>query len=332
LSIKVFSPIQSTEKDKWFNLPGANTVYRFPISILPSKGIVDFKVYEKSDTTLPVAFITFVDSANVAISSHSTINPNTPSANGYSSITLQIPTGSAYFLMGSDNACHVLAKAGKLEPFPPLTPIKYTSSQSVTIANSANIALLGGGGAAGSLNGANFSSGTKGGAGSGYLTHGSISPGTYSLTIGAGGNIVLGSNSAAGGTGGTSTFSTFNAAGGVGTSGTTGGAGGSGGGTTGSSATTNNTGGFNGNSSSGVGSGVTANLFVSAPGGSWPNGAGGVYAGGAGASNTTPLTQNGQSASPNTGGGGGGCRTNSTDGYGANGGNGGSGALWVLES
>jgi hypothetical protein len=334
LSIKVFSPIQSTEKDKWFNLPVANTVYKFPISILPSKGIVDFKVYEKSDTAVSIAFITFIDSANVAISSHSTINPNTPSANGYSSITLQIPTGAAYFLMGSDNPCYVLAKAGKLEPFPLSTPIKYTTSQNVTITNSANVALLGGGGTAGSANQVNSSTQSRGGGGSGYLTHGSISPGNYSLTIGAGGApSTFGSNTAPGGTGGTTTFSTFNAAGGVGTGSSTGGAGGSGGGSSGTSSTANNRGGFNGSSSGGTGSGVTANLFIAAPaGGTWPNGAGGVYAGGAGANSSTPLTQQGQDALPNTGGGGGGGKSNSTEGYVTIGGNGGSGALWVLES
>ena len=332
MSIKVFSPIDVAEKDKWYNLPTTGSTYRFPISSLPSRGIIEFRAYEKSDNAINVVTLSFLDSAGAPISNHSLINPNTSSTVGYLSIVLQVPASAAYFMTGSQQPAYFLARAVRLQPFPPSTPIKYTTSQSVTIANSANIALLGGGGAAGSLNGANFSAGTKGGAGSGYLTHGSISPGTYSLTIGAGGNIVSPSNTAAGGTGGTSTFSTFNAAGGVGTSGTTGGAGGSGGGTTGSSATTNNSGGFNGNSSSGVGSGVAANLFVSATGGSWPNGAGGIYAGGAGASNTTPLTQTGQSASPNTGGGGGGCRTNTTDGYGANGGNGGSGALWVLES
>lgn len=334
MSIKVFSPIQSTEKDKWFNLPVANTVYKFPISILPSKGIVDFKVYEKSDTAVSIAFITFIDSANVAISSHSTINPNTPSANGYSSITLEIPTGSAYFLMGSDNACHVLAKAGKLEPFPPLTPTKYSSSQSITITNTANVALLGGGGAAGSTGSANTVSNTsRGGGGSGYLTHASVSPGNYSLTIGAGGQTVLGSNTAAGGTGGTTSFAGSNAAGGVGTGSSTGGAGGSGGGSSGTTSTVNNNGGFNGSSSGGAGSGVTTNLFTgAAAGGPWPNGAGGSYAGGAGGNSSTPLTQNGASALPNTGGGGGGIKSNATEGYAATGGNGGSGALWVLES
>ena len=148
MSIKVFSPINVAQTDKWYNLPTANTVYQFPVSTLPSKGLIDFRVYEKLDSVLSLATIAFLDSANSIISNQYLINPNTSSTNGYWSVVLEVPSNARFFLIGSNDPSYLLAKAVKFERLPLATPIKYTNSQSITIANAANIALLGGGGAA----------------------------------------------------------------------------------------------------------------------------------------------------------------------------------------
>ena len=329
MSTKVFSPINSAEKDKWYDLAAGETTYRFPVSTLPSRGIIELKAYEKSDTFVTFTNVTFLDSASAIISTYPLLNLDTTSTRGHSSIVLQVPSNAVYFLIGATDPSYVLARAVKLEPITPLTPIRYTNSQNITITNSANVALLGGGGAGGSST--TNTATTRGGAGSGYLTHASVSPGNYALTIGAGGT-----TASAGNTGGTTSFAGSNAAGGVGTGGNDGANGGSGGGDSSSSSNVNSNGGFNGGNagtSGGLGSGVTANLFTPGAGGAFPGGAGGVYGGGAGATNT-PTNQGavqGQSGAPGSGAGGGGSSASVNTGN-RSGGNGGSGALWVLES
>ena len=145
----------------------------------------------------------------------------------------------------------------------PKTVFILTSTQSITLTKSFTAYCIGGGGGGGTRRsgGSGYKSG--GGGGSGYYATGTVSPGTYTATIGSGGSTSLNS---AGGTGGTSSISTVSASGGNGgargdTSPGTGGSGGSGGGT-GGEARGDYGGGANGadgNGASGSGSGVTIN-------------------------------------------------------------------------
>jgi hypothetical protein len=315
----------------WYDLQSSDNRYVYSPAGLSNKNAIRVKVYPKSGSGIIFARVSFLNSSAGIISEAVTETSDTQSTNNISEISLDVPSGAVSIALKIEN--NYLPAMASVEyitfsNFAPLSPIKYSNSQSITITNTANIALLGGGGAAGSIS-TNTTS-DRGGGGSGYLTHGSISPGNYSLTIGAGGN----TGTPGGSSGGTTSFSTFNAAGGVGTSSSNGGAGGSGGGRT------NQAGGFNGNTTGntvntigGTPSGVVAQLFAPASaGGALPGGAGGLYAGGAGGQNAL-AGHNGTSGAANTGGGGGGCRANANN-YGniATGGNGGSGALWVLQS
>ena len=85
-----------------------------------------------------------------------------------------------------------------------------TSTQSITLDSSYNAYVLGGGGAGG---GASQAGGGGGGGGSGYYDTGTLTAGTYTATIGAGGTGSAGSD---GGNGGTSSIGALSAAGGTG--------------------------------------------------------------------------------------------------------------------
>jgi hypothetical protein len=328
MSIGVIEEIFS--ETLWYDLQSADNRYVYSPAGLSNKNAIRVKVYPKSGSGIIFARVSFLNSSAGIISEAVTETSDTQSTNNISEISLDVPSGAVSIALKIEN--NYLPAMASVEyitfsNFAPLSPIKYSNSQSITITNTANIALLGGGGAAGSIS-TNTQS-DRGGGGSGYLTHGSISPGNYSLTIGAGGNTAT----PTGGTGGTTTFSTFNAAGGVGTGSSSGGAGGSGGGRT------NQPGGFNGNTTGntanttgGTPSGVVAQLFAPASSGGATYIAGGLYAGGGGGTTQTP-SQAGTSAAANTGGGGGGCKANGVNSNGTvSGGNGGSGALWILQS
>jgi hypothetical protein len=197
---------------------------------------------------------------------------------------------------------------------PPVTITAYTNSQSVTLATSAIVALVGGGGGGGGGN-----DGRTGG-GSGYLTTFTAPAGTHSLVVGAGG--------ASNTNGGWTSFWNYQVPGGY--HGNTGGAGGSGGGYggwysgsqaggsnglgSGGSTGTNGSGtqfvGFYsyGNGGSGVGYGGTA-----------AGGGGGTYAGGGGSNQTNAYGSGGGGNGTGIGGGGGGGLS-AGGGTGANGG------------
>jgi len=191
-----------------------------------------------------------------------------------------------------------------------------TTTGSVTITQTARVFVLGGG--AGGGNG--------GGGGSGYLTIGTLAPGTYTATIGAAG--------AANADGSSSSIDALSALGGSRGSGVTGGAGGSGGGGgspsgsfVGALGGINGSNGNNGASGSvgGIGSLVACQGFVSgAQGGDVVRGkGGGTYGGGNGAiSNST----GGIIAASGRGGGGGG------GGNSGSGGSGTAGAILILEN
>ena len=143
--------------------------------------------------------------------------------------------------------------------------IATRTTDSYTFANAYDVYLFGGGGGGGNHSSSHLAAGA-GGAGSGYITQGQVPAGTYTLTIGAGGN--------AASTGGTTSIHNLTAAGGSGGQSSLGngnpGAGGDGGSGGGGGATGNNQGGgnagFNGNGGNtgggggkpgGAGSGVT---------------------------------------------------------------------------
>lgn len=192
------------------------------------------------------------------------------------------------------------------------TPVAVTTvnaSGNVTLnATLSKVVIIGGGAAA-------LGSGTSAiGGGSGRFAQGDFGPGTYALTIGAGGT---GSPGAAGGT---TTFGNLSAAGGNGSSG------GSGGGS-----------GFRGNNGSGTGTGTfpdlrfpTASVGGNAGSGATFGGAGGgggVYAGGGNGGYFANSPQTGGTGS--AGGGGGGAGANAANGGGSPG-SGGPGILYHI--
>ena len=307
----------------WYDLQSSDNRYVYSPAGLSNKNVIKVKSYPKNASGFIFVKVSFLNSSGGTISESVTKRMNTGSTNDISEVALDVPAGAVSIALkvdGSSLPTIVSIEYITFSMIAPKIPVKYLTSQNVVITNSASIALLGGGGGGGSVSTGTAAS--RGGGGSGYLTHATILPGTYSLTIGAGGNNA---------TGGTTSFSTFNALGG-GSGSSAGNPGGSAGGGPSSSSSVA-FGGFNGNSTpNGTGSGVIANLFAPGLGGASFCAAGGLYAGGAGP-NSTANDINGVSAAANTGGGGGGCRGNGANGSGvATGGTGGSGALWVLES
>lgn len=91
--------------------------------------------------------------------------------------------------------------------------IIITSTQSVTLTKSFTAYCIGGGGGGGTRQSGATSRLSGGGGGSGYYATGTVSAGTYTATIGAGGSTNLNS---AGGTGGTTSISGVSASGGSG--------------------------------------------------------------------------------------------------------------------
>lgn len=240
-----------------------------------------------------------------------------------------------------------------------LSLVFYTTSQSITVTGSTQFLMSGGGG--GGAGGFFTTNGWNGG-GSGYITSGTVSAGTYSLVVGAGGlGVPYGQTTSSGGA---TTFAGYTANGGAG--GDQGGAGGSGagGGTglgAGSSAGTY--GGTNGaNGATGIAGSAVAlstpwstttaagseNLVMGAgfapfPGNNGRQGANGgkFYSGGGGQKGTdnyfmtaaTNVVGNNGSYGGGGGAGGGGASnnpTNNTAGEVQKGGNGGTGFLALL--
>jgi hypothetical protein len=327
MSINVYKRAGIAEKAEWYDLASPDVIYIFPIANLPSRALAEVRIYSKNGTSTLIATGAFLNDSNTVLSSFTTFDTDTGSSSGYSEAIIPVPSGATRIRLGvAGGTAFAYVRPLDLSPFPPLTPIRYITSQSITVNNTSSFALLGGG--AGGQGGGNHG----GGGGSGYLLNGNVSPGTYTLTIGAAGNDRA--------NGGGSSFAGSNASGGAisNSEPRAGGAGGSGGG----GSTFNGqggAGGFNGNAgqsggfAGGSGSGVTANLFVPAlaggAGGTTTSGnsagmGGGTYAGGGGGGSSN-LGQVGRSANGSGGGGGGGSG-------GAAGGSGAAGAFWLLES
>jgi hypothetical protein len=339
LAIDIFKNSGITDSGEWYDIAAPEIFYFFRIGNLTSRSIAIVRAYIKTGLSTLSITGSFTNDANDILGTFTTVESDTGSTVDYSEIITAIPAGATKVRLSATSPAFVFIRPIQVSPFAPLTAQVYQASQSITLANSASIALLGGGGSGG---GGNSSSRNPGGGGSGYLTHGTVNAGTYTLSIGAGAP-VTGADS--GSSGGTSTFSTFNAAGGSGGGFAAGGAGGSGG--SAGAPSPGADGGWGGNSggstgggggAGGAGSGVAPNLFIVTSAnrgitGSQATSAGGLYGGGAGGSNTGnnggTAIYSGGSALPGTGGGGGGGKTwNSAS---VTGGAGGSGALWVLE-
>jgi hypothetical protein len=321
----------------WYDVQSPYNEYVYTPAGLSNKDAVRIRAYPKDGSGDNIFVrIFFLNSSGGTISQVVTKATSTTSTNDISEIFLDIPSATVSIKLVAENESRPALVSIEYFTFSfltPKSPVKYTTSQNITITNSASVALLGGGG--GTADSTGNTTHNRPGAGSGYLTHATVSPGNYSLTIGAGG--VAGTTA---GPGGTTSFATFNAAGGSGTNNNSNatGSGGSSGGMARNSATDDPLaqGGFNGGGnvpSNAPGSGVVAQLFSPGLGGTWPGGAGGLYGGGAGAIGTPNNfgRNTGQSAAAGSGGGAGGSSGSANVG-GASGGTGGSGALWILES
>lgn len=321
MAISVFSSKSVFDKGEWHDIVSPEISYIFPLVNLPTRAFVNVRAYSKTGNNTIIVNGSFLNDSNVVLSTFQTVDTDTGSSANFSEFLAPVPSGATKISFGAGLPCFVFAQPIQLSPFPPLTPIKYTTSQSISVSNTSNFTVLGGGGGGGNY--------IAGGGGSGYIASGTVNAGTSTLTIGSGGN--------AGGNGGASSFAGTNASGGISPAGSqAGGAGGSGGGA-GSNSGNGGTGGFNGNSGTGgnqpngAGSGVAANMFTSSVGGQpgttvageGGGKGGGVYAGGGGGSTATGAA----TAGNGSGGGGGGASASNSSARG-----GAAGALWLLQS
>jgi hypothetical protein len=318
----------------WYDVQSPYNEYVYTPAGLSNKDAVRIRAYTKDGSGDKIFVrIFFLNSSGGTISQVVTKATSTTSTNDISEIFLDIPSGTVSIKLVAENESRPALVSIEYFTFSfltPKSPVKYINSQNITITNSASVALLGGGG--GTADSTGNTTANRGGGGSGYLTHATVSPGNYSLTIGAGG--VAGTTA---GPGGTTSFATFNAVGGSGVNSNNNAvSGGSSGGGSSNNGGAAATGGFNGgsnNPNNAPSSGVVAQLFSPGLGGAWPGGAGGLYGGGGGGISTPNNfgKNTGQSAAAGSGGGAGGSSGSANVG-GSSGGTGGSGALWILES
>jgi hypothetical protein len=316
----------------WHNLETVGQTYLFAASFLPSSGFLDVKAYPQSGLSTLLVNVAILDENLNPLFSGSTFDLDTGSTVNFSQRTYNLsPTAKFISLTAPTAAAYVSIEYRKFSANP-LNPIKYTASQTVVVGYASNFVLLGGGGGGG---GANSGNQRACGGGSGYLATGTVSPGTYSLTIGSGG--AGGTSGGVGGTGGVSTFNAVTANGGIGgtmygTGANKGGNGGSGGGGSsgGNGGSNGGSGSGGGDNNPGSGSGVSATLFTPGSGGAGgsPGQGGGLYGGGGGG--TLGVNASGGAASAGTGGGGGGANCPGSGASNMSGGIGGSGAMWIV--
>ena len=281
-------------------------------------GVYTVRAYKTGQNGTPTAAVNFLNSSNDSVTLGALSDWDTGNSRNYSELICRVTGSFRGFIISLNTESWISVEFNQeYSASTPLVVTSYTTSQEVTIGSTALFALLGGGGGGGNVP-ASFGSG---GGGSGYLNQGSISAGTYSLVIGAGGPPE--SN------GGASTFNGLTAPGGFlgadhsgGTS-AAGGAGGSGGcggadyGNPGEQL--GGFGGGNGNSYTGpggTGSGVVpGSWFGAATSGAGYGG--GIYGGGGG-------------GGYNVAGSGGGGAVAGTANSGKTGGSGGQGGLFIL--
>jgi hypothetical protein len=333
MSVNVIGAIDSSVK--WYDLQDSVLTYTYNIPGLNSYNFIRVRGYAKTGTTVPVITVSVLsDTGNLV--TFNTVGPATSGVN-YSERTQEIASNATKIALSCPaQVAWISIEYIKLFESPTVNPLVYTTSGPVTIPSNAQVVLIGGGGAGAGVT----TTGAGGGGGSGYFTSSSITPGTYNLVVGAGGQ----ASSGRGANGGQTLFAGLSADGGLGgfssiaNSSAAGGAGGSGGGagaTSGNGANGGGSGNSGSNSSThsgGTGSGLVPALLAPGTGGTGATASvastgGASYAGGGGG--TVAILRNGGSAT-NIGGGGGGASANS-----ANpqlGGNGFNGALLVLLS
>jgi hypothetical protein len=330
MALKSLKSSSSEKRTYWYELTVNNSFQKFPMPDLVNGGHIEISSFINSGGTLPVTIL-LKDSSGATLKTITTVDADSGSTSGYTTIMTSAPVGTVQIDFPS--ITQNVAVSFSILNFPKinyLSVTKYTTSQSLTFTGATSFVLLGGGGAGGSAP-ASGNERTAGG-GSGYLQGGSVAPGTYSLTIGAGGTAVM-SGTYTGGTGGTTSLGAFSATGGLGgTRSDLGGAGGSGGGGRGGGNGGSN--GSNGASGAdgagGAGSGVAANVFSPGTGGAggYSGAGGGVYAGGGGGIHGQ--NNSGGSAATGTGGGGGGGGAQGSGAAAIVGGTGGTGAMWAI--
>jgi hypothetical protein len=320
---------------KWYDVQDFNQTYTYSIPGLNSYDFIRVRGYAKTGTTVPIITVGVLSDVGT-ITTFNTVGPATSGVN-YSERTQEIASNATRIVLSCPaQVAYVSIEYIRLFQSPTVNPLVYTTSGPVTIPANAQVVLLGGGGAGAGVT----TTGAGGAGGAGYIASMAVTPGTYTLIVGSGGQ----ASSGRGSNGGETSFNGLTAAGGIGgfstvqNSSAAGGAGGSGGGAgtnsgNGAAGGTNGASGVNsGNFSGGVGSTVVPTLFVAGTAGAGATASnastgGGSYAGGGGG--TTAILRNGGSAN-NFGGGGGGASASS--GVPQLGGNGFNGALFVLLS
>ena len=328
MSVNVLSRTGAVEKGQWCDLVTSAIDYIFPLNNVRANVLIRVTAYSKSGLVTPTVGVVLLDATNTVVKTTSTVDTDRGSATNYSEIITDVPVTATQIRLNANTPSYVYAELIDLSPYPPLTAVTYTTSQTVIVGQTSSFAIIGGGGVG---RGWQSSSGPGGGGGSGRLAYGTVNAGSWPLVIGAGG--IQSGNSNPGG--GATTFAGSTANGGD-AAGGGGGAGGSGGGwSTQTANAVGGAGGFNGNSGpsgGGTGSGVVANWFGVANSGGVPSnspgaGGGGIYAGGAGGGGSFA---DGQNANGFGGGGGGGGYQGGTGTTSRKGGNGGNGVLYVL--
>jgi hypothetical protein len=311
-------------------LPLATTNYLLSAQALPGAGIYRIRGYNIGTAYTSLAVLTWQQVngsfANVgsAFGTQDTDSGNTYGV--YSEMILNVTNQVGWQVQSNvADTLMVIQKLSFSEAASFFSILQtVTTSQTVTLTQSAACALIGGGGGGA---GGNIWPSSGGGAGSGFLNKFNIAAGTYALVIGAGGT--GGPAGGSGATGGTSSFGTFTALGGNGAGGFGGASGGSGGGSgtrggTGSPGGGGTNGGSGGNNSTangaaGSGSGVTLTGYLGLTAGASQ----GLYGGGNGG--TQGSGNSGNATGPGGGGGGG-----AANGAGSVGGNGADGVFYFL--
>jgi hypothetical protein len=323
MSVNVFSRSGVVEKGEWYDIASTALDYIFPLTNVRARLLIKVAVYAKSGLVTPIGNCTILSSNNTVLANFTTVDTDRGSTTNYSEFVTELPNNAARIRISANTPSYAYIEPIDLSPYPPLTPIFYGTTGSITVNTTSTAVLLGGGGGPG---GYNIGSGGRFGAGSGFLATGTVNAGTYTLTIGAGG----GRSSSGVTAGGSTNFAGITASGGSGNT-----TGGSAGGNAGSGS--GNNGGVNGGGSGG--SGVPAQFFTPgavARGGSRDGNpsvageGGGLYGGGGGGASTNGADANGLDANGRGGGGGGGGAFNQGQRI-QTGGAGAAGALWLVE-
>jgi hypothetical protein len=300
----VFYLVSNTNITKSTDAIATSSIYWFN-RIAGSTGTLTFQQKDSSDATLSTH--TIAADSEIFITTNAAVSyfqfvPSGISADTWLSVNQ----------LNSDNQTEIVIQT-------------ITSTQLVTLANTVDVLVFGGGGAGRGVTGNQ----DAGGGGSGYLSTGTVAAGTYTAIIGAGG---AGSRGGAGSAGGASSISGVSAAGGLSPASANGNGadGGSGGGGFGGSYESRIPGGFNGgdgsdgNYTGGSGSGVQSSTTIIAE--FITSAANGLFYGG-GEGGYGPGGSNGINATQFAGGGGGASKYLSNS---YAGGNGFAGVIYII--